>query len=72
MHTGNRNFQIFDQIARRLTKLKPNEIFNDFSISQDQINEIKPGFLNFEDMDYKTTLGPTGSDRTNLGEVGAE
>ena len=30
VHTGNRNSQIFEPIARRLTKLKPNEVFNDF------------------------------------------
>ena len=36
------NFSKFDPIARRLTKLKPNEIFNDFAISWDPINEIDP------------------------------
>ena len=33
----------FDPIARR--SLKPKEIFNDFSMSRNQINEIDPGFL---------------------------
>ena len=35
----------FDPIARRLTKLKPNEIFNDFAISWDPIIEIDPDFF---------------------------
>ena len=35
----------FYQIARGLTKLKPNEIFNDFAISWDSINEIDPNFF---------------------------
>ena len=32
VYTGNRNCQNFDPNARRLTKLEPNEIFNDFAI----------------------------------------
>ena len=30
----------FDPNARRLTKLEPNEIFNDFAISREPIDEI--------------------------------
>ena len=41
----------FDPIARRLTKLKPNEIFNEFAISWDPIYEIDPDFFYFKDMD---------------------
>ena len=32
------------------TKLKPNEIFNDFAISQDPIDKIDPNFFHFKDM----------------------
>ena len=42
VYTGNRISQNFDSIAGRLTKLKPNEIFNDFAISWDPINKIDP------------------------------
>ena len=41
----------FDPIARRLTKLKTNEIFKDFAISWDRINEIDPDSFYFKDMD---------------------
>ena len=54
------------------TKLKPNEIFNDFSISRNQIKEIDPDLFYFKDMNQKTTLDPTGPDRTKIAEVGAE
>ena len=59
-----RNSEIFDPNVRRLTKLEPNEIFNDFSISQDQIDNIDPGFFYFKDIDWKIPPDPT--------EVGAE
>ena len=49
-----------------------NEIFNDFSISRDQINEIDPGFFYFKYMDQKTTLDPTRPDRTKIAEGGAD
>ena len=39
------------EFPKRLTKLKPNEIFNDFGISWDPINEIDPQFFYFKDMD---------------------
>ena len=32
MYTGNRNRENFDPNARKLTKLDPNEIINDFAI----------------------------------------
>ena len=38
--TENRNSQDFNSIARRLTKLKPNEIFNNVAIYQDPIDVI--------------------------------
>ena len=41
--TGNRNCQNFDPNARRLTKLEPNEIFNDFAISREPFDEIEVG-----------------------------
>ena len=34
VYTRNRNGENFDPNARRLTKLEPNEIFNDFAISR--------------------------------------
>ena len=48
VHSKNRNFC---PIARRLTKLKPNEIFNDSSISREPINEIDPDFFYLKDID---------------------
>ena len=36
----NRNCQNFDPNARRLTKLEPNEISNDFAISREPFDEI--------------------------------
>ena len=51
VYTGNQISQNFDPIEQTLTKLKPKEIFNDFSISLDQINEIDPGLFYFIDMD---------------------
>ena len=41
----------FDPIARRLAKLKSNEIFYDFAISWYPINEIDTAFFYFKDMD---------------------
>ena len=43
--------QNFDPDARRLTKLEPNEIFNDFAISRVPFDEIDPGFFYFKDME---------------------
>ena len=40
MYTGNQNCQNVDPNARRLTKLEPNEIFNDFVISREPFDEI--------------------------------
>ena len=37
--------------AQRLTKIKPNEIFNDFAMSQDPLDEIDPDFFYFKGMD---------------------
>ena len=37
-------FEFGDPNARRLTKLEPNEVFNDFSISRHQIDENDLGF----------------------------
>ena len=42
MYRRTRISQNSDPIAQRLTKVKPNEIFNDFAISWDPINEIDP------------------------------
>ena len=43
--------EILTRSYERLTKLKPNKIFNDFAISWDPINEIDPDFFYFKDMD---------------------
>ena len=45
VNTGNRNCQNFDPNARRLTKLEPNEIFNDFAISREPFDEIDSNFF---------------------------
>ena len=37
--------QNFDPNARRLTKLEPNEIFNDFAISREPFDEIVSNFF---------------------------
>ena len=42
---SNRNSRNFDPNARGLTKLEPNEIFNDFAISRQPFDEID--FFNF-------------------------
>ena len=47
------NCQNFDSNARRLTKLEPNEIFNDFAISREPFDEIDSNFFYFKDMDSK-------------------
>ena len=39
VYTGSRNCPNFDPNARRLAKLEPNEIFNDFSISREPFDE---------------------------------
>ena len=57
VYTGNRICQNFDLNARRLTKIEPNEIFNDFAISRElyiaisRIDEIDSNFFNFKGMD---------------------
>ena len=38
-------------IARRLTKIKQNEIFNGFAISREPIDEIDSNFFYFKGMD---------------------
>ena len=48
VYTGNRNCQNFDPNARRLTKLKPNEIFNDFAISREPFDDIDSNFFILE------------------------
>ena len=40
----------FPEFRSDRTKLKPNESFNDFAISEDAINEINPNFFYFEDI----------------------
>ena len=72
MYTGNRNCQHFDPNARRLTKLEPNEIFNDFAISREPFDEIDSNFFYFKGMDKKITPNPIGPERTKISEVGAE
>ena len=62
----------FDPIARRLTKLKPNVISNEFSISQDSIDEIDSVIFYFKGIDYKTTPNPIAPERTKTSEVEAE
>ena len=47
VYTGNRNCQNFDPNARRLTKLEPNEIFNDFAISRAPFDEIDSNYFLF-------------------------
>ena len=69
MYTANRNCENFDPNARRLTKLEPNEIFNDFAISWDLFDEIDLNCFYFKGMDQKMTPKP---DRTKISEVGAE
>ena len=68
MYTGNRNCKI----ARELTKLEPKEMFIDFSIFRDQIDEIDTGFFHFKDMEQKITQHPIGPDNTKITEVRAE
>ena len=58
--------------TKTLTKLKPNEIFNDFAISWVAINEIEPDLFYFKDMDQKLTPNPIAPDHTKFVEVGAE
>ena len=54
-----------------LTKLEPNEIFNDFAISREPFDEIDSNFFIWK-VDYKITPNPIGPDRTKISEVGAE
>ena len=46
--TGNRNCENFDPNARRLMKLEPNEIFNDFAVSRAPFDEIDSNFFYFK------------------------
>ena len=71
MYTGNRN-RDFDPSARRLTKLEPNETFNDFAISREPLDEIDSMFFYFKGMDYKIIPQPVGPHRTKISEVGAD
>ena len=58
--------------TRRLTKLEPNEIFNEFAISREPFDEIDSNFFDFKGMDYKITPKTIGPDRTNIAEVTLE
>ena len=60
-----------DPNARRLTKLEPNSIFNDFAISRQPFDEIESNFY-FKGMDKKITPTSIGPDRTKIAEVWAE
>ena len=66
VYTANRKC---DPNAQRLTKLEPNEIFNDFAISREPFDAIDSNFFYFKGMDYKKKTRP---DRTKFCEVGAE
>ena len=44
-------YRNFDPNVRRLTKLEPNEIFNDFAISREPFDEIDSNFFYFKCMD---------------------
>ena len=76
MHTGIRNSQSVDQITRRLTKIKPNEIFNDFAKSWEPIDEIDSDdsmnliFLGFKNVDIQSKL--SNFEATKIAEVRAE
>ena len=48
-------------------KLEPNEIFNDFAISQEPFDEIDSNFFCF-----KITPKPIGPECTKISVVGAE
>ena len=50
MYTGYRNCETN---ARILTKIKPNEIFNEFAIPREPIDEIDSNFIYFKDMNKK-------------------
>ena len=56
----------------RLKKLEQNEIFNDFAISQEPIDEIDSNCFCFKGMDQKIPPDPTGPDRMKIADVGAE
>ena len=62
----------FDPNARRLTKLEPNEIFNDFSITRKPFDKNDSNFFDFKGMDEKITPKTIGPYRTKISEVGAE
>ena len=61
-----------DPNARRLTKLEPNENFNDFAISREPFDEIDSNFFYFKGMDQKITPKPIGLERTKISEVRTE
>ena len=44
---GNQNCENFEPNAQRLTKLEPNEIFNDFAIYREPFDEIDSNFFYF-------------------------
>ena len=69
VYTGNR---ISTRSHEDLRALKPNEIFNDFAISWDLINEIDPDYFHFKGMGCKLTPNSIGPDHTKCSEVGAE
>ena len=50
-YKGNRNSKIFDPNARRLTKIKSNEIVNDFAISWESFDESDSNFFYFKGME---------------------
>ena len=68
VYNGNRAREIFNPNEHRFTKLKPNEIFNDSSISRDPTDRIGSDFfiLNVH------TLNWNGPDRTKTTEVRTE
>ena len=61
----------FEPNARRLTKLEPNEIFNDFAISREPLYEIDSNFFYFKGMD-KITPKPIGPERKKIYEARTE
>ena len=73
LYTGNRSCQNFDPNARRLTKLKLNDILNDFSISEHPTDRrIGSDIFYFKDFDQKISPDPNGPDRTKTTEIGAK
>ena len=60
-----RSLQNFTNVARILTKLNPNEIFNDFPIFQEQVDRIDSRFFYFKGMNLEIIPDPIGPNRTN-------